>query len=82
MTFYANCFKTICIKCQSLFSGKIKTNISLSSADFGQRLVDDKKNKNNVTETEDSTSRKNELQPFSNSGQEYLFSERTWKYIK
>ena len=31
--------ETICIRCQNLFSGKNKKNISLSSAVFTERMV-------------------------------------------
>ena len=31
--------ETICMKCQMLFSGKNKKNISLSSAELAQRVV-------------------------------------------
>ena len=39
VTFHANCLQTICTKCQILFSGKIRINVNLSSADFAQRVL-------------------------------------------
>ena len=40
LTFHANCFKSICMKCQILFSRKNKKNITnLSSAELVKRVV-------------------------------------------
>ena len=54
MDFDILCKETICMKCQSLFTGKNNENVNLSYAEFVQRVVEIKKAEDNAGKVESS----------------------------